>query len=618
MTGQRNDHSVAGGAGIPAVSEAYTEALREARETLLSEQFRSLQPREEAARRFEAFRKADEKNEGNAGELFTAVRKMLVSGLEDFRAEYEKNPALFSYPFSTPEDAQKALASVAQSIDRLMTRRALDGRFLELLNSHFELYKSSAKYMERLVKNRLREIGSEDLIAPGASTGLLIMRQFIKQFGDGYIDYKQKNGKTKKRKICGKDRGKNEKRSADDYSCDELNKICESKYHGSFAEMAKGLTEEEFQRLLTLSEEEACNFAKVADWFSKGKFGKQGKTREYIYVFAIAFEMDAPEIIRKALGTKDKADKWGDINQRLFFDFYTDNLVNMRTDADELFIDGYGINWKNFEEVIFIYYISKPDMAANMKLYKALQTIRDCHKGGATPEQVRHQPLEQQLEQEGTSFLRSENYLKIVFGLDEEAFEEYVKNNYLCKTDDGSNGAAVLYAAERRTAAAACDSLTLAGHQVEEAQLVSLDLEPTAEAGQYRLVPGDENIVVSVKAAFADCVARFMDRYIDGEWAKGLPDISRAGLLSALSYFIVANPDLRVDGSTDGLDRFYNYFCSDVTVRININEKTEDLNGANEILHRCGYCEVNDKSIYDMLIIYVTYRSCADQDYERD
>lgn len=601
---------------LPMISMAYTEALKAAREKLLDEEFRGLQSREEAKRLFAKFKIAYASNAGNAGQLYIDVRDILLKNLDCFRSEYSDNTGWYDYPFSNQKHAEEVTSKLGVYIEKLRTGRELDAYFLELLYKNYTLYKTSAEYMTRLVRNRLAEIGSQDLLKEDTSTGLLIMKQFIKQFQDGFINYKQKD-----RKICIKDRGIGEKKSSDDYSCVAISRLCKEKYSSSYDKMSKELTEDDFEYLLNLSDEETCNFAKIADWFSKGKFGRQGKTREYIYVFAIAFEMDAPLILREALSneleiTEGTASEWGDINKRLFFDFYTDNLLDVRTREDEIFIDGYGINWKNFEEVIFIYFIMRSDMTAKMKLYKALEKIRRCHKSGVTETtdaRVVGTSLDQKFQEEGTKYLLTNSYIKSVFCLNEDDFEKYVKKNYICRSDEGNNGTAVLYASERKTASEIYDNLTrYRGRDV----IISLDLESTPENG-FVLAP-DRDIKVSVDSNFARCITKFMDRYIDGDWANGLPYVSRASLIAAIAHFIIVTPNLRESEATESFKSFYNYFCSDVAVRTGAKDNEIIYHGANAILNSCGYCEISDKSIFDMLILYVTYRSCVTQNKKKE
>lgn len=136
----------------------------------------------------------------------------------------------------------------------------------------------------------------------------------------------------------------------------------------------------------------------VVDDLANARFSSQGKTREYIYIFAIAFGMtNATENtdLQKEFYKEDPRNSTclTDIEKNLFFDYYSDNIVNNLPSVDgfnekksNASVDGYGINYKNFAEVTFLWCIKQKSMKAKEKLKVAYEIIEYCKKNGKSEE----------------------------------------------------------------------------------------------------------------------------------------------------------------------------------------------------------------------------------------
>lgn len=117
----------------------------------------------------------------------------------------------------------------------------------------------------------------------------------------------------------------------------------------------------------------------IADTLAEAKFSAQGKTKEYIYIFAVAFGMTS------SFAENDKTNKETDIQQNLFIDYYNDNIVNR---TREMFIYGYGINYKNYAEVTFLWVIAQNNLSGKEKLKTAYDIINYCKANGKETLQV--------------------------------------------------------------------------------------------------------------------------------------------------------------------------------------------------------------------------------------
>lgn len=169
---------------------------------------------------------------------------------------------------------------------------------------------------------------------------------------------------------------------------------------------------------------------KIADKLANAVFSSQKKTKEYLYVFAIAFD------IRKV--ENGHPERITDIEKNLFWDYYADNIVNNLPkvagfgDASDVFIDGYGINYKNFAEVIFLWSLDQKDMTPAGRLKKAYEIIEDCKNKGKTETEF--------LDDDSKAFDKKTEIYKdefsIIKELPEEKLKEYIIKKYPCKSND--------------------------------------------------------------------------------------------------------------------------------------------------------------------------------------
>ncbi len=126
---------------------------------------------------------------------------------------------------------------------------------------------------------------------------------------------------------------------------------------------------------------------------ANGNFKKGSKTRMYLYYFAFMFNMTF------SINEYDECDEETDIVKNLFHDYYNDNILRffngMYTDSEseayaEKMPTGEGINYKNFAEAIYIYYLNKGKtdrvngknsvMLPGERINKAEKLIDNCVK----------------------------------------------------------------------------------------------------------------------------------------------------------------------------------------------------------------------------------------------
>lgn len=170
-----------------------------------------------------------------------------------------------------------------------------------------------------------------------------------------------------------------------------------------------------------------------------GKFiNNAGKTRVYLYYFAIMFGMTVK------LKETDACDPETDMVKNLFEDYYCDNLIRFLDKAYsgpqyEREPAGDGINFKNFLEVIYLYYLYRTDLnlTPGERIDRAEDKIRKCVEASEDAEEGEF--LTESIPEPTKQF--KDMYIHKVIDFDEESLVDNVVTNYLIVFPEG--GAAV-------------------------------------------------------------------------------------------------------------------------------------------------------------------------------
>lgn len=186
---------------------------------------------------------------------------------------------------------------------------------------------------------------------------------------------------------------------------------------------------------------------RLCDDLARGRFKTNGgQTRVYLYYFAIMFGMTI--VLRET----DEYDERTNMVKNLFEDYYSDNLIRYldASYANPQFSSslekepgGEGINYKNFAEAIYIYYLYRRDLelTPGERIDHAERMIDRCVRradaaGGTAPGRRAH------------TMLFRQRYLDRIIDADEKELAARILANYRI---EGSS-ARILYSAERNTA----------------------------------------------------------------------------------------------------------------------------------------------------------------------
>ena len=359
----------------------------------------------------------------------------------------------------------------------------------------------------------------------------------------------------------------------------------------------------------------AWTMLKLADDLASGKFRVNGMTREQLYIFAVAFGMDA-----------------GSVEKNLFHDYYNDNLLRYVTDEEylqnitnyEAEPTGEGINYKNYVEVIYLYYLSRfPEMNPREKLTKIQSAIDSCAKKAKN--------LESRVEEapdEFTAVFKDE--FDALLQLDEQDLENYVCTHYYIYNPDFSS-ARITYSSGQNTARETYRELArqmmeeypesfgeidddirraeekLQKNQITDASRDDVELNNALNLPQLmELLKEDEGLEdILADKTFLTLLSKLDEKLqtrkrrilalLEDQTAQS---VTRTELITLYyCYFRNVMEELVEDYGIMDLPQLYQEFCFGDGFRP----------GLNDYLIRCRYQQVSPKNAFDMFVVFALF-----------
>lgn len=350
-----------------------------------------------------------------------------------------------------------------------------------------------------------------------------------------------------------------------------------SKMRDSYSEKKKDKKKQKLKQFRLL---------KLADDLATGKFRTNGKTKMDLYAFAIAFGMTY-----SADRENDDYDPERDIEKNLFHDYYNDNLLRYisgdytsNSSDYEAEPTGEGINYKNFAEVIYLYYIHREDMRPGEKLERANALIDRCvqnanDEGGAKNIDAL----------EDWTSLFKDNFVERMLNLDETELEEYILENYYIPSNEELKSRSKITAAseEHRAYDNYCYILDSMKDMNSVNQLEEMDYGIDIDDFEY------ENIDDS---SFTDVLRRLDDMLYPRKRGRGIFEVNdnervtRTDLIRVFYYYY--HMDVISAGEMLSLPALYDDFCDRI----------------NQYLEEARYQKISEKNIFDMFVIFSLYR----------
>ncbi len=348
----------------------------------------------------------------------------------------------------------------------------------------------------------------------------------------------------------------------------------------------------------------ALTLLKLADDLACGKFRVNGTTKEQLYIFAAAFDMSAGA----------EGEEYRDIEKNLFHDYYNDDLL--RHVLNEEYIrnissyetepSGEGINYKNYVEIIYLYYLTRfPDLPGGIKLEKIQSMIERCAKmAKESPKRVEHSPDER------TEYFRGNYFERVLSISDEELLAEYISTHYYIY-DPRYSSARISYASERNTASEHCACIArLMTEQFPEyfsADYGSTYLPGGIELEELMESAGGENSIVNDfrnDSAFIELLRRLDAKLrIKKRRVLALRDgrennCTRTEMIALYySYFRLVLEELAEDFAIMDLPGLYREFCEGDGIRP----------GINHYLRESRFQTISPKNAYDMFVIFALF-----------
>lgn len=296
----------------------------------------------------------------------------------------------------------------------------VEDRMLLALYSRYEEYPSPEDYMKRIVDR----LSDDEDGWQNDTLRIRILKQFIK-----YGNYLADAGFGGRKVIC-------------DFVKDKIGK------KPSDGDVLTYLDDEVFSGLETATKpqkkpEGKFGLLKAVDDLATGKFRAEGATKRSLYLFAIVYGMT---YYSGGINSSEILDFKTDIETNLFRDYYANNLMRFISEVYrgklceyELDPSGQGINYKNFAEMIYLYYISK-DCSPQDKVRLSSEMIKRVQEHQFKQGRVITSDIG------GTVFyrgiFRNENagnlFSEDILSLDETEFERFICVNYDCDTFAGS------------------------------------------------------------------------------------------------------------------------------------------------------------------------------------
>lgn len=358
--------------------------------------------------------------------------------------------------------------------------------------------------------------------------------------------------------------------------------------------------EKDFERFESLKKDKRKNLIlfKCANDLANSKFRNNQTTREYLFWFAIAFNMtinlDRNNIIAES-----------DVNKNLFEDYYDNNLlryIKYNDGGEEKEPSSAGINYRNFRDIIYVYYINK-SIDPSEKLEKSLFMIKKCVNKAKQEGVQKIYSIEKNGKKNYYYFLKSKksnkditlfykDELNTAMHYDEEKFFDFIINNYDISTKNNdreifNQKTAYMYYSKivRKTGDAipTRPDLTILEKSLANTnalELIYLVAEYITDFNLEEFEFSDSDIceiddfTVSRTRFIAAYYQLFLNRFSKWEKLKSLNDI-------------------------------YNAFR---------REKLQGMNiSLNNMLNNCRYQEFNVRNLYDALIIIFLYLSILDK-----
>ena len=231
-----------------------------------------------------------------------------------------------------------------------------------------------------------------------------------------------------------------------------IKRVSKTKKEGSAVDLYKQAKRDALRARQAAAQRNDIDFKllEMCNDLAAGNFRVNGKTKVYLYYFALMFNMIVPLDGREC-------DPERNIVKNLFQDFYNDNFLRLlskdytdpkKVTAFEKEPTGEGINYKSFVEMVYIYFLCRDDlrMSPGEKIDKAEAIIGECVKrakkeGQSVPQKVGiHTDVYRDL------------HVNALLNKEVDEIADYILAHYQVYSPDNNGIARIMIASEENTA----------------------------------------------------------------------------------------------------------------------------------------------------------------------
>ena len=353
---------------------------------------------------------------------------------------------------------------------------------------------------------------------------------------------------------------------------------------------------------------EAKRLLKVADDLATGKFRAEGATKKSLYLFAMVFNMtyhcgeDNSTVESDTLRDYDS-----DIVKNLFNDYYSNNLMRFLTEdyrgrrgEFEREPSGQGINYKNFAEMVYLYYISK-DYTPEEKIKLSNKMINSLKR----TQIIENPPLQHESDDGETEYYK-ELFSEDILRLEEAEFEKFICENYNHDTNRGTHRIGVLQLKTEQQSAF-LEYQGILNMIDEKYRRIGIRWENSDCYVICDLLnPDDEDTIIR----FNDIRKKHKD--INDKKFEEFKELLRS-INSFMSYNYFESISNKNVSRTSMIAAWYHYFNLKKTeenkdTRLSFQEVFDEFNESIKYhLAQSNYQPLNGKNIFDVMMVFASY-----------
>ena len=453
---------------------------------------------------------------------------------------------------------------------RILTRDEVSEKLMQICERMLEKYKdypTAPEYLKRIVDTQEKAAGDP---WGNDSLRLRILKRFVK-YGNYAMPILDKGSPRKRIK---------------EYVAAKLQKDKPSE-----EEILANLDDDIFTAV------KDCDLLLTCDALATGRFRTNGATKRDLYLFAVIYDMTYFSYTQEgAVINRDT-----DVATRLFRDYYMVNLLQYAlrkqqgiSSTDEIDPSNCSINYRNFAEMICLYYLcqnisAKEKIKGIADMIKQVKTTEQSENLSVLPDQQAGATVEMRRQVMGEENMAGAMDAVDIMALPEDEFKAFIQRNYDCCAKIGKRDVSPFEVNDTsRTAAAEFARIMTALKKDKYFNVLKL--------GDGLYFKAEEHYSQEYQAVLAWVEKMLHDCLAD----KAEADVNRTKLLAACYYQYIRDiyaywKEVDTEHGRSFHEHFQN-FCSE----------------ANPVLERANFAPVSSRNLLDLLLVVSAYAYAYD------